>query len=76
MEYYPSNFTITSLTRTSTNWQIQGNGFPLTTYQLQTSTNLSNWSTVQTNTTGPNGLFEALDTSSNVPGRFYRTSVP
>jgi hypothetical protein len=78
VEYYPSNFTIISLTRTNTNWTVQGYGFPLTTFQLLSSTNLTNanWSIVQTNATGSNGLFNILDTSSNAPRRFYRTAVP
>jgi hypothetical protein len=76
VEYYPDTFTITSLTPTGTNWQVQGNGFPLTTYQLQSSSNLTTWSAVQTNTTGPNGLFEALDTTTEASHRFYRISVP
>lgn len=75
-EHYPSNFTITSLTGTGTNWQIQGNGFPLTTYLLQTSADLTNWSSAQTNMTGPNGLFNALDPANGAPRRFYRTSLP
>jgi hypothetical protein len=65
-----------SLTRTKTNWNVQGYGLPLTTFQLQSSTNLTNWSAVQTNATGSNGLFSILDTSSNAPRRFYRTAVP
>jgi hypothetical protein len=77
VEYYPSNnFRITSLTATGASWQVQGNGFPLTTYLLQSSTNLLIWSTVQTNATGPSGLFDALDTTTEASHRFYRTSLP
>jgi hypothetical protein len=76
LEYYPSNFTITSLTGANSNWAVQGNGFPLTPYLLQSSSNLTTWSAVQTNATGPNGLFEALDTTSEASQRFYRISVP
>jgi hypothetical protein len=77
VEYYPSNnFTITSLTATGASWRVQGNAFPLTTYLLQSSTNLLIWSTVQTNATGPSGLFNALDTTTEASHRFYRTSLP
>ena len=78
MEYYPSNFTITSLTPTNTNWNVEGYGFPLTAFQLLSSTHLTspNWSAVQSNVTPANGLFSILDTSSNAPQRFYRTAVP
>jgi len=76
LEYYPDTFTITSLIATGADWRVQGNGFPLTTYLLQASSNLASWFAVQTNITGPSGLFDSLDTTGEAPRRFYRTSAP
>jgi len=77
VEYYPGIFSITSVNHTNTNWQIQGNGLPLTAYRLQSSSNLANWFDLQTNLTTANGMFNSSDpTGSNQPARFYRTASP
>jgi hypothetical protein len=54
-------------------------GAPNQTYLVQATASLSSpaWTTIATNTTGPDGLFVFVDADApNFPARFYRTSTP
>lgn len=54
--------------------QLQMSGVPDHSYILQASTNLTAWSSIATNTAGPDGLWIHSDLqSTNLPYRFYRS---
>ena len=49
---------------------------PLRIYRIQASTNLTNWVTISTITSGTDGLFQFVETNLFLPQRFFRTSIP
>ena len=54
-------------------------GYPNQSYVIQATTNLSPpaWTTIGTNSAGPDGWFVFVDTDApHFPARFYRTSTP
>ena len=51
-------------------------GTPGSSYQVVTSTNLSNWSLLVTRTAGTNGLFDVTETTDAAPVKFYRAARP
>ncbi len=54
-------------------------GAPGSNYVLQSATNLAapvQWSSLVTNTAGPNGLWQAVDTNLNSARKFYRVTTP
>ncbi len=57
---YPSGLQLTLLGQSSQ------------TYGIQVSMDLINWTTLSTNTAGPDGTFTFTDTGTNLPARFYR----
>jgi hypothetical protein len=53
---------------------IQFAGVPGTTYAIEASTDLVNWTVVGTAQAGPNGLFQFPDVNTGqYPQRYYRT---
>jgi hypothetical protein len=56
--------------------QLQFVGPAWQTYLLQTSTNLTDWSTLAASNTGADGSVEYMDATLNAPVRFYRLRTP
>ena len=57
--------------------QFQINGSPDRQYVIEASTNLTDWSALQTMTAGTNGAFDFVETnSSSFPVRFFRARTP
>jgi len=54
--------------------QVDFHGLPQTTYVLQRTSDLINWSSISTNQTTSGGMVEFIDT--NAPARFYRMRGP
>jgi hypothetical protein len=74
----PAN--ITRLTTSANGMaQISFAGAPNSSYLIQATTNLAppvSWTSISTNTSGTNGLFQFIDSdSTNFPMRFYRTAT-
>jgi hypothetical protein len=63
-------------TLTGGGWRLEFTGPAYQTYLLQTSTNLTEWSTLAASTTGAGGRVEYIDASPNGPVRFYRLRTP
>jgi hypothetical protein len=68
-----SGFTFVSGSSGTVN--LRGYGIPNTTYNLQISSDMSNWSTLTTVTAGPSGVIRYTDTTAGDGPRFYRFAV-
>jgi subtilisin family serine protease len=57
-------------------FQLRITGNPNTTVALQVSTDLQNWSSIQTNQIASDGSLEITDPNASTPLKFYRAVVP
>jgi len=69
---------ITSITQLSPgNIELGGSGDTNVTYTIQTSSDLVNWQSIGTATSGGSGVFQFQDSNAtNSTAGFYRTSLP
>lgn len=72
-----SFFVLTKITMNSGNCELSGAGPTNTSFRLQGSGNLMDWQDIQTNMTGPLGLFDVLQLLNQGSSlHFYRTVSP
>jgi hypothetical protein len=65
---------LSGLTHSTAGFAFTGTGVPNRTYAVQATTDLTNWTTIQTVTADTDGHFTVVDSdSASLPGRFYRT---
>jgi hypothetical protein len=57
-------------------FELQVEGLPNATYVLQTSTNLTDWISIDTNSSGTGTLFFTDPINTNSPQQFYRIAQP
>lgn len=56
--------------------RVTWHGTPASTYQVLSSTNLSDWSLLAMPTAGTNGQFDIVETTGAAPAKFYRAAWP